>query len=181
MSGSGRLKTSRHERCTLCQIPYEDDPDDPARYVEVCVPCDRAEKTFAQRFGVLGDADFLYHELAHFVLRYGRAPRCRRDWRTMDRELFEQTVGRAQVHELRALALQGCAYIKLGWKLSWKRLVGMSWRGLHEAARRNGPESYLRGVPVVTTETAACREVRRYCAGTALKKVELLRRACRRI
>jgi hypothetical protein len=164
------------ERCPLCHVPYEDDPTDPARYVDVCAPCDRAEKAFAKRFGTVGDADFIYHELAHFVLRYGKVPCYRRDWRAMDRELDRQTVGRAQIHEMRVLALQGCAYLQLGWKLSWKRLVRLSWGGLDEAAAGNGPESYLRGLPVVTTESAARREVLRYSANTRQKKVDLLAR-----
>jgi hypothetical protein len=172
------MKLSRHERCEVCQTLYEDDPNDPARYVDVCVPCDRAEKMFARRFGdSVGDADFIYHELAHFILRYGKAPRRRKDWRRMERELDRQTCGRAQVHELRVLALQGLAYLQLGWKLSWKRLVSLSWPGLDEVARANGRESYLRGSPVVTTERAARRKVLRYAASVSPKKVHLLARA----
>jgi hypothetical protein len=167
------------ECCAVCQVPYDDDPVDPTRYVDVCRPCSRAEKAFATRFGGAssGDADFIYHELAHFVLRYGKAPRWRKDWRALDQELNKQPVGRAQVHELRVLALQGCAYLQLGWRLSWKRLVRLSWGGLDEATRRNGPESYLRGRSVVTTEHAARREVLRYRTITASTKVDLLARA----
>jgi hypothetical protein len=131
---------------------------------------------FEERFGFSGDTDFIYHELAHFVLRYGRLPRYRKDWRDMERDLNRQTLGRAQIHELRVLALQGCTYLRLGWKLSWGRLVGLSWGGLDEAASRNGPESYLRGSPVATSKTAARREVLRYVPQTSPKKVALLAR-----
>lgn len=135
------------------------------------------EHGFDKRFGFSGDADYLCHELAHFILRYGKLPRRRADWRRMDRELGNQTVGRAQLHELRVLALQGLAYIELGWKLSWKRLVGLSWGGLDEAARRNGPESYLRGAPVVTTERAARKGVLSHRVEVSRRKVALLARA----
>ena len=135
------------------------------------------EQVFNKRFGFSGDADYVCHELAHFVLRYGKLPRRRADWRRMDRELWKQPVGRAQLHELRVLTLQGLAYIELGWKLSWKRLVGLSWPGLDEAARRNGPESYLRGVPVVTTERAARDAVRSHRGDVSRRKVQLLAHA----
>ncbi len=68
-------------------------------------------------------------------------------------------------------------YIHLGWKLSWTRLVGLSWGGLDEAARGDGPVSYLRVLPVVTAERAARREVLRYGMSTSPKKVDLLARA----
>jgi hypothetical protein len=132
------------------------------------------EKVFDKRFGFSGDADYICHELAHFVLRYGKLPRRRADWRRMDRELWKQPVGRAQLHELHALALQGLAYIELNWRLSWKRLVKLSWGGLDEAARRNGPESYLRGLPVVTTERGARAAVRAYRGDVSRRKVALL-------
>jgi hypothetical protein len=163
-----------HERCPLCKTPYEDSPNDPTRYVDTCIPCDRGEKTFEKRFGFGGDSDFYHHELAHFVLRYGTRPRYRRDLQWMEEDLYKQTAGRAQLHELRVLALQGLAYVKLGWRASWKRLVHLSWGGLDEAAKRNGQEGYLRGEPVVRTETAALREVLRYRATTSQTKVALL-------
>ena len=135
------------------------------------------EQIFDKRFGFSGDADYICHELAHFVLRYGKLPGRRGDWRRMERVLWKQPAGRAQLHELRVLALQGLAYIELGWKLSWKRLVGLSWPGLDEAARRNGPESYLRGVPVVTTERAAHASVMDCRAAVSRRKVALLAHA----
>ena len=174
------MRIRRHERCDVCHTPYEDDPGDRTRYQDSCVPCIRMEQIFDKRFGFSGDADYICHELAHFVLRYGKFPRRRADWRRMDRELWEQSVGCAQLHELRVIALQGLAYIELGWKLSWKRLVGLSWAGLDEAARRNGPESYLRGVPVVTTERAAREAVMDYRGDVSRRKVALLARAITR-
>lgn len=168
------MKALYQERCDLCTTPYEGDPDDPRRYRDGCVPCLRAEAAFERRFRIGGDIDYVCHELAHFVLRYGKIPRYRRDWSMMERDLNEQTVGRAQIHELRVLALQGLAYIQLGWNLSWKRLVGLSWFGLEEAAARTGPVSYLCGTPVVTTERAARRHVRNYRGQISRKKVDLL-------
>lgn len=132
------------------------------------------EHVFDKRFGFSGDANYLCHEMAHFILRYGKLPSRRADWRRMDRELGNQPVGHAQLHELRVLALQGLAYIELGWRISWKRLVNLSWGGLDEAARRNGPESYLRGAPVVTTERAARDAVRNYRVDVSRRKVVLL-------
>jgi hypothetical protein len=173
------VKIRSHERCGLCRTPYEDDPTDPTRYKDVCVPCNRAEATFEKRFGVIGDMDYVCHELAHFIACFGKIPRYRRDFRAMDARLDVQTVGRAQVHELRTIALEGLAFMQLGWNLSWKRIVHLSWFGLEEAAHRTGPVSYSRGTPVVLTETAARRHVLRYRAHTAKWKVDLLARAIR--
>lgn len=171
------MRLGRCERCVVCNTPHEDDLNDPWRYTDSCAPCLRMEQSFERRFGFSGDADYLCHELAHFILRYGKLPRRRADWRRMDRELSEQPVGRAQLHELRVLALQGLTYIELGWKLSWKRLVGLSWPGLDEAAQRNGPESYLRGAPVVTTERAARDAVRSHRGDVSRRKVQVLAHA----
>ena len=168
----------RLERCELCQTPYEDDPNDSARYKDECTPCQRMEEAFKKRFGVSGDANYICHELAHFVMCYRTIPRYRRDWYVLERLLEERKIGRAQVHEMRTLALQGLAYIQLGWRVSWKRLVSLSWPGLSEVGLQYG--AVMRryepghGELVVFTETAARREVQRYRAHTSQKKTDLL-------
>ena len=100
------------------------------------------------------DSDYAYHEAAHFIVLFRRPPRCKKDLDLIARTIDRFGAGRAQIHEIRVIALQVVTYRNLGWRPSVHRQIGLSWPGIRE-----GVDSMLRGKAVVQTETAARRYV----------------------
>jgi len=132
------------QHCETCRDPLAQ------RRERWSIVCDRCERAVAKHNAKLseagrqaGDSNFVYHELAHHVVLFGRKPRSAMDWRAVERMIDPMTVGRAQMHELRTLALQFVAYEQLGWQPSIKTLVEMSWFGLVEVRERDRGRSLM--------------------------------------
>lgn len=80
--------------------------------------------------GVYGDADYVLHELAHFVVLFRRAPRMsKREVEDMQMVLDDMPCGFAQLHELRVIKLQR---LVLGYAV--KPILKQVMWGIREAA-----------------------------------------------
>lgn len=140
-----------------------------------CAACDRAVAKYNAKIDQAGDSNFVYHELAHHVVLFRRVPRRAKDWRRIERAIDPMTIGRAQVHELRTLALLFVAYEHLSWRPTIKQLVELSWFGLVEAKERNGGRSLVdtrqdaEAIVAVLVAKVSARNVRMYV--NALKEL----------
>jgi hypothetical protein len=125
--------------CEVCHAPLLES----GRRWSGCAACDRAVDRYNAKIDQAGDSNYVYHELAHHIVLFRRVPRRAIDWQRIERAIDPMTIGRAQVHELRTLALQFVAYEHLGWQPRVNELVELSWFGLVEAKERNGGRSLV--------------------------------------
>lgn len=151
-----------------------------------CPPCERASQRYRKLTGEDADADYAFHELAHHIVLFRSLPHRRRDWRRIEKTILERATGRAQMHEMRVLALQAVAYEVLGWNPAVERLVEMSWPGLDGA-----DDSYVESVSwrdierpgrkVVSTLEAATTYVRAIMFEVSSRNVRMYTNAARRL
>ena len=81
-------------------------------------------------------ATYAYHELAHYVLLTGKVPHTKDDTRVLeDIDLF--TIGEAQLHEARTIALQVSAFAELGWAPNLRQAITETWDGVQRAETNN--------------------------------------------
>ena len=139
-----------------------------------CGPCETAAEKFNRSAHQAGDPDYAYHELAHHVMLFGSLPHRKRDWDSVEETIRRFPQGRAQVHELRTLALQFAGYTLLGWRPTISRVVGLSWPGIKEVDDLND-----RGRPVVTTQAEAEQRTAEISVSPA--KVRMYSNAVRRL
>lgn len=139
-----------------------------------CALCETASKKFARSARESADADYAYHELAHHVMLFNRLPRKKADWDNIDTSICTFSQGRAQLHELRVLALQFAGYSLLGWRPTIERLVRLSWGGIAEVDNLSD-----HGQKIVHTEA----EARRHVASLPVSqtKIKLYSNAVRRL
>jgi hypothetical protein len=139
-----------------------------------CEPCEIAARKFERSARNSADSDHAYHELAHHVMLFNRLPHRKADWDRIYTVICAFSQGRAQIHELRVLALQFAVYSLLGWRPTYKRLVELSWGGINEV-----DDLCERGRKIVHTEAQARRRV----AGLAVSpaKVRLYSNAVRQL
>jgi hypothetical protein len=165
-----------NERCDTCGTSFPDDPIDTRRYVDICVPCNRAAETFNKLTKENADAEYAYHELAHHVLLYGRPHREFLDCYIMQTHIDDLPVGLSQIHEMRTLALQGTAYMLLGWKVDWDGFVERSWWGLKDVMSEGKT-----GQPVVFSYQEAAAYIEAWRGRVSKRKAKTLARAIERL
>lgn len=141
-----------------------------------CAKCETAAQCYGCATGEDADADYAYHEWAHHTVLFRRAPRNRADYNSIQRTLASFTMGRAQVHEMRVIALQFVTYKLLGWRPTIERLVGLSWPGIEQVDDTNYD---CGGRMIVRTEELARRYVRRLVPRVSNRNVALYRRMLR--
>jgi len=138
-----------------------------------CPKCDTATLAYWATTGDDVDADFVYHELAHHVVLFQCLPKKRADYRAIETSIEMFSMGIAQLHEMRVLALQFVTYKLLGWRPAIERLVSLSWPGMREVddVPRRG------GKMLVTTERQARVGVRGFVSYVSKRNVAVYTRA----
>jgi hypothetical protein len=142
-------------------------------YSGTCARCEAATKHYGRATGEDVDADYAYHEWAHHTVLFRCAPSKRADYKSIQETIELFTMGRAQVHEMRVLALQYAAYKLLGWRPTVERLVSLSWPGIEQVDDTNYD---CGGRMIIKTEWQACEGVRRLIPQVSKRNVALYRR-----
>lgn len=138
-----------------------------------CPKCDIAIRFFRRATGDDVDADFVYHELAHHTVLFRCAPLRRADYRSIQETIELFSMGRAQLHEIRVLALQHVTYKLLGWRPAVERLVSLSWGGIQQVDDTNYD---CGGRIIIKTEGQAREVVRRLIPQVSRRNVAVYRR-----
>lgn len=162
------------DRCEVCRGAFVRDDNN---YWSDCVPCERMSVAYERGSKTAGDPDYALHELAHHVVLFRCLPKKKADWDSVEQTIELFSIGHAQLHELRTLALQFASQTALGWKPSLKRLVGMSWPGLREV--EDTIRYDRRGRRVVHTENEAVAYVRSLTLSVSARNLGMYSRAVR--
>jgi hypothetical protein len=160
--------------CQTCRSPLLA----PEGYWTGCAPCETAATEFNRRARNSADSDYAYHELAHHVMLFRCLPKRKADWDAIQDVIELFPMGKAQIHEMRTLALQFVTYEKLGWRPTVERLVCLSWGGIKEV---DDTCRYHNGRYVVHTEPEARRYVEKLMPTVSARNVRLYANAVREL
>jgi hypothetical protein len=138
-----------------------------------CARCEKAARCYGRATGEDVDADYAYHEWAHHTVLFRCVPRKYDDYRSIQTTIELFSMGRAQLHELRVLALQWVTHGLLGWRPAVKRLVSMSWGGIHQVDDTNYD---CGGRMIVKTEKQARDGITRLIPHVSKRNVAMYRR-----
>lgn len=141
----------------------------------------------AKKFSALaGDPDYVFHEIAHYILLTRTTPTTNADFRSID-NLIEDSMGQgqAQLHELRVIALQVATWRRLGFAHDFKRAVDLSWDGIRYSCDncRQNDQWIPAGRVIIHSRTQAVRFARKVKVSERLIKVFIatLRRFAREL
>jgi hypothetical protein len=152
-------------RCPVCRERLADGD---------CAPCQRATLLYDKLLDdrSTSDGDYVFHEVAHFIVLFRRRPRTKFDFSYLISDTIGMfPIGIAQVHEMRTIALQCVTYARLGWRPSVARMVDLSWPGLRDVDGL--VDRWDHGRRIIETETQARSYVRKLIPRTSAQNVRL--------